>query len=63
LDFTENPEATPENTDPFDMRSGKKCLFFPELIFSEVELLKKHPIFPEVNFRVFEFWENVSNRS
>jgi hypothetical protein len=40
-------------------------VIFPELIFSEVqvEFLEKYFIFPEIKFRVFEFWENISNRS
>jgi hypothetical protein len=54
---------TRKNTDPYNNRSGKKCLIFPELIFSELEFLEKYPIFPELKFRVFEFWKNVCDRS
>jgi hypothetical protein len=46
-----------------EIRKKMPTVIFPELIFSEVEFLEKHFIFPEVEFRVFEFWGNISNRS
>jgi hypothetical protein len=54
LGFNRKPR-TPKNTDPYSRSSGKKCLFVPELIFSELEFWKKVPIFPELEFRENEF--------
>jgi hypothetical protein len=50
--FTENPELL--KTPILTSREEKN---------SEVEFLEKHPIYPELKFRVFEFWGNISNRS